>query len=102
MGRTLDSASIVGTLPPEIGNLSNLVILSLTGYPGLTGPIPAEIANLTSLQILDLHGNNFHGNIPDLNKLPHLHQLDLSNNKFVGPHHLTLQQCHLNICVTIS
>jgi hypothetical protein len=51
-GQTLDSASIVGTLPPEIGNLSNLVILSLTGNPGLTGPIPAEIANLTSLQIL--------------------------------------------------
>jgi hypothetical protein len=52
VGLTLDSASIVGTLPKEIGNLQNLVILSLTGNPGLTGPIPAEIANLSSLQIL--------------------------------------------------
>jgi Leucine-rich repeat (LRR) protein len=75
MGRTLDSASIVGTLPKEIGNLQNLVILTLTNNPGLTGPIPAEIANLKSLQILDLHGNNFTGNIPDLNALTNLQQL---------------------------
>ncbi|CAM6001206.1 unnamed protein product [Sphagnum balticum] len=52
VGLTLDSGSIVGTLPKEIGNLQNLVILSLTSNPGLTGPIPAEIANLKSLQIL--------------------------------------------------
>ncbi|CAK9278303.1 unnamed protein product [Sphagnum jensenii] len=81
---TLDSASIVGTLPKEIGNLQNLVILSLTGNPGLTGPIPAEIASLASLQILDLHGNNFSGNIPDLSALTNLQQLDLSGNQLTG------------------
>jgi hypothetical protein len=48
----LDDASIVGTLPPAIGGLTNLVILSLTNNPGLTGPIPVEINNLSSLQIL--------------------------------------------------
>ncbi|CAK9237261.1 unnamed protein product [Sphagnum troendelagicum] len=84
VGLTLDSASIVGTLPNEIGNLTNLVILSLTGNPGLTGPIPAEIANLSSLQILDLHGNSFTGNIPDLNALVNLQQLDLSGNQLTG------------------
>jgi len=84
VGLTLDSASIVGTLPNEIGNLTNLVILRLTGNQGLTGPIPAEIAKLTSLQILDLHGNNFSGNIPDLNALANLQQLDLSGNQLTG------------------
>jgi hypothetical protein len=52
VGLILDDASIVGTLPSAIGDLTNLVILSLTGNPGLTGPIPAEIENLSSLQIL--------------------------------------------------
>ncbi|CAK9882202.1 unnamed protein product [Sphagnum jensenii] len=84
MRRILDDASIVGTLPPEIGDLQNLAILSLTSNPGLTGPIPAEIANLKSLQILDLHGNNFSGNIPDLSALTNLQQLDLSGNQLTG------------------
>ncbi|KAH9553233.1 hypothetical protein CY35_09G108300 [Sphagnum magellanicum] len=84
VGLTLDSASIVGTLPKEIGNLRNLVILSLTGNPGLTGPIPAEIANLINLQTLDLHGTNFTGNIPDLNALIYLQKLDLSGNQLTG------------------
>jgi hypothetical protein len=84
VGLTLDSASIVGTLPKEIANLQNLVILRLTGNPNLTGPIPPEIANLESLQILDLHGNNLTGNIPDLISLPNLQQLDLSGNQLTG------------------
>ncbi|KAH9553217.1 hypothetical protein CY35_09G107200 [Sphagnum magellanicum] len=83
VGLTLDSASIVGTLPKEIGNLQNLVTLSLTGNPGLTGPIPAEIANLTNLQILDLHDNNFNGSIPNLHALTNLQQ-DLSANQLTG------------------
>ncbi|KAH9553232.1 hypothetical protein CY35_09G108300 [Sphagnum magellanicum] len=110
VGLTLDSASIVGTLPKEIGNLRNLVILSLTGNPGLTGPIPAEIANLINLQTLDLSGNQLTGQIPNFDSiewleevklsgnqlnttngpegfatLPFLITLDLSNNKFSGP-----------------
>jgi hypothetical protein len=50
VGISLDDSTIVGTLPPAIGNLTNLVFLRLTNNPGLTGRIPAEIDNLTVLQ----------------------------------------------------
>jgi Leucine-rich repeat (LRR) protein len=75
VGLSLDDASIVGTLPPAIGSLTNLVILSLTNNPGLTGPIPAEINNCTVLQILDLHNNNFNGTIPEFTNLGSLQKL---------------------------
>ncbi|CAM6042500.1 unnamed protein product [Sphagnum compactum] len=85
VGLILDDASIVGTLPPAIGDLTNLVILSLTSNPGLTGPIPAEINYLGSLEILDLHDNNFNGTIPAITNLWGLQELDLSGNQLSGP-----------------
>ncbi|CAK9236615.1 unnamed protein product [Sphagnum troendelagicum] len=85
VGLSLDDASIVGTLPPAIGDLTNLVVLSLTNNPGLTGPIPAEINNLAVLQILDLHNNNFNGTIPEFTNLGNLQELNLSMNNFYGP-----------------
>ncbi|KAH9553240.1 hypothetical protein CY35_09G108700, partial [Sphagnum magellanicum] len=81
----LADASIVGTLPTAIGDLTNLVILSLTRNPGLTGPIPQEINNLAVLQILDLHNNNFNETIPDFTNLGDLQELNLCMNKFDGP-----------------
>ncbi|KAH8951031.1 hypothetical protein BDL97_09G004700 [Sphagnum fallax] len=84
VGLILDDASVVGTLPPAIGNLTNLVILSLTRNPGLTGPTPAEISNLGSLQILDLHDNNFNGTIPGYINSWGLQELDLSGNQLTG------------------
>ncbi|KAH8944769.1 hypothetical protein BDL97_12G002000 [Sphagnum fallax] len=84
VGLILDDASIVGTLSPAIGDLTNLVILSLTGNPGLTGPIPEEIINLGFLEILDLHDNNFNGTIPVFNSWG-LQELDLSGNQLTGP-----------------
>ncbi|KAH8951013.1 hypothetical protein BDL97_09G003000 [Sphagnum fallax] len=84
VGLILDNASIVGTLPPAIGGLTNLAILSLTSNPGLTGPIPAEINNMSSLQILDLHDNNFNGTIPGFTNSWGLQQLDLSGNQLTG------------------
>jgi hypothetical protein len=45
----LTAASIVGTLPSAIGNLSRLVELTLTDNPGLSGNIPKELGNLFNL-----------------------------------------------------
>ncbi|CAM6043272.1 unnamed protein product [Sphagnum compactum] len=84
VGLILDDASIVGTLPSAIGDLTNLVVLSLTRNPGLTGPIPREISSLAVLQILDLHDNNFNGTIPDFTNLGNLQELDLSGNQLSG------------------
>ncbi|KAH8951018.1 hypothetical protein BDL97_09G003500 [Sphagnum fallax] len=55
VGLILDDASIVGTLPSEIGDLQNLAILDLSGNP-LTGDIP-NLGGLTWLQTLKLSGN---------------------------------------------
>ncbi len=51
-------------IPPEIGNLSNLTVLS-TRNNELTGSIPPEIGNLTNLTLLSLHTNELTGIIPD-------------------------------------
>lgn len=53
----LGDRSLSGSIPPEIGNLTNLVYLDL-GRNGLTGIIPSEIWNLTKLTYLDLYKFN--------------------------------------------
>ncbi|CAK9866647.1 unnamed protein product [Sphagnum jensenii] len=60
----LTAASIVGTLPSAIGNLTNLVELTLTDNPGLSGNIPKELGNLTNLVTLNLSNNDLNGSIP--------------------------------------
>ncbi|KAH9537688.1 hypothetical protein CY35_16G066100 [Sphagnum magellanicum] len=88
----LTAASIVGTLPSAIGNLSQLVELTLTDNPGLSGNIPKELGNLTSLVTLNLSNNNLNGSIPaelfrsnsSAFQQSTLQQIDLSNNQFSG------------------
>ncbi|KAG0624574.1 hypothetical protein M758_3G258000 [Ceratodon purpureus] len=86
VGLTLRNASIVGSLPPAIGNLTNLVTLTLTENPGLTGPIPTELGYLLSLFDIDLHGNGFTGTIPKffLQSFGFLQSIDLSGNQLTG------------------
>jgi Leucine-rich repeat (LRR) protein len=60
----LTAASIVGTLPSAIGNLTHLVELTLTDNPELSGNIPKELRNLTNLVILNLSNNDLNGSIP--------------------------------------
>ena len=76
---------MTGPIPAELGNLSNLQLLSLWGNQ-LTGPIPAELGNLSNLQLLSLWGNQLTGTIPpELARLTNLNQLDLSHNQLTGP-----------------
>jgi Leucine-rich repeat (LRR) protein len=55
---------LTGSIPPEIGNLTNLTYLNLHDNQ-LTGSIPSEIGNLTNLTYLSLHDNQLTGEIPE-------------------------------------
>ena len=57
------SNNLTGELPPELGNLSELVSLEIYDS-NLTGPIPPELGNLSKLRGLDLSGNALTGPIP--------------------------------------
>ena len=59
----LDSNSLSGTIPAELGSLHNLSSLFLSSNQ-LTGTIPAELGNLRKLQFLFLAGNQLTGCIP--------------------------------------
>jgi len=80
----LQENQIFGSIPPNLGNFSNLLSVNFTSNL-LNGNIPQEISRLSGLQQLLLSNNLFHGSIPPaLSKLPKLDRLDLSNNKFSG------------------
>ena len=60
----LYNQGLTGSIPSEIGNLTNLKKLYLS-YNDLTGSIPPEIGNLTNLTSLHLESNQLTGIIPD-------------------------------------
>jgi Leucine-rich repeat (LRR) protein len=73
-----------GTIPNQLGNLSQLTTLSLNGNQ-LTGSIPAELGNLSQLTTLDLSWNDLTGSIPaELGNLSQLTTLDLNYNQLTG------------------
>ena len=80
----LDENELDGAIPSQLGNLTNLRTLFLTSN-NLSGPIPPELGNLTALEWLSLAGNQLTGRIPlwlaDLN----LSWLWLSANQLTGP-----------------
>lgn len=80
----LESDRLSGTIPSDIGLLTNLVSLSLSDS-SLTGTIPQELGNLTDLQRLWLSGNGLEGQIPSsLNNLSLLEVAEFHNNYFSG------------------
>ena len=56
-------AQLSGTIPTEIGELTNLETLNLTSN-NFTGEIPASFGNLINLEQLSLSQNQISGNIP--------------------------------------
>ena len=80
-----------GSIPVELGNLSNLTQLNL-GRNQLSGSIPAELGNLSNLIVLSLQVNHLSGSIPvELGNLSELTRLDLRINELSGslPQNLT-------------
>ncbi|KAH9648352.1 hypothetical protein KPL70_025549 [Citrus sinensis] len=78
------NCSIIGNIPRAIGNLSNLLALTLEGNK-LTGPIPTTFGQLQKLQGLFLTFNKLVGSFPDeLCHLDRLAELVLLGNKLSG------------------
>ena len=76
---------LVGPIPPELGDLTRLSMLSLEGND-LQGPIPPELAKLTNLSLLDLGDNSLTGPVPpELADLTELTVLNLPDNELTGP-----------------
>ncbi|XP_031100729.1 receptor kinase-like protein Xa21 [Ipomoea triloba] len=80
----LGGCEIMGSIPPEIGNLSNILILHLEEN-NLEAFIPTSMKRLSKVQILALHGNKLQGSIPlELCYLLNLGKLDLQSNRLNG------------------
>ena len=62
-GLNLSENSLIGEIPPELGNLTSLRVLNLN-LNGLQGEIPPELGNLGNLQSLGLFGNGLSGCVP--------------------------------------
>ena len=81
---SLSSNSLSGSIPAELGNLTNLQLLYLS-YNSLSGSIPAELGNLTNLRNLYLLSNSLSGSIPaELGNLTNLSHLYLWGNSLDG------------------
>lgn len=79
----LENMFFSGVLSPSASELQGLTSLSLpTNY--IVGPIPVQIANCTNLRVLNLTGNSFTGRVPDLSGMKNLRVLDLSGNYLSG------------------
>lgn len=80
----LSSNNLVGNIPAELGNLSQLIELGLHNN-SLSGNIPAALGNLTAMLRIYLFDNQLSGNIPDeLGDLTELRYLRMSNNQLTG------------------
>ena len=76
---------LTGSLPAELGTLSQLRWVEIGGNSGLTGRIPAELGNLARLESLDLRWNWLTGSIPAaLGLLTELEFLTLDGNALTG------------------
>ena len=76
---------LTGSLPAELGTLSQLRWVKIGGNSGLTGRIPAELGNLARLESLNLQSNSLTGSIPAaLGHLTELEFLGLDSNALSG------------------
>lgn len=77
--------TLSGSLPPELGKLVNLSCLELSSTQ-ISGLIPPELGNLINLQNLMAFGTQLSGPIPsELGNLTSLSWLVLTENQLSGP-----------------
>ncbi|GAB2231871.1 hypothetical protein Drorol1_Dr00010888 [Drosera rotundifolia] len=81
----LEENQLKGVLPHEVGQLRNLVLLSVWSNE-LSGEIPESLGSCAGLTELYMSNNSFEGSIPEsVSALGSLEELDLSDNNFSGP-----------------
>jgi Leucine-rich repeat (LRR) protein len=81
---SLISNNLIGSLPRELSNLTNLQTLYLHKNQ-LSGSLPLEWGNLANLQTLYLHSNQLSGSLPpEWSQLASLQTLGLYSNQLSG------------------
>ena len=90
----LPAKGLEGSIPSELGLLSDLERLNLNGN-SLVGSIPAEVAGLAKLATLDLTGCFLTGTLPQRFESPRLTNLLLANNAISGRFFETSHSPHL-------
>lgn len=90
---TLNENNLKGTIPAEIGNLTALTNLSISGNYQLTGSIPSSIGQLTNLLNLSFGSNALTGSIPaEIGNCKDLIMLSFGGNKLSGSIPTTIGQ----------
>ncbi len=83
-GLSLNSNGLVGSIPPQLGDLGDLTSVNLA-VNELTGPIPPELGDLQYLRYLGLWDNGLTGSIPpELGNLTELDALYMDHNNLTG------------------
>ncbi|PON65000.1 Serine/threonine protein kinase [Trema orientale] len=76
-----DGNRFTGTIPSTVGLVQTLEVLRLDRN-ALVGEVPSNLNNLTNINELNLAFNNLNGSFPDLTGMNNLNYVDLSNNSF--------------------
>ncbi|KAL5699093.1 hypothetical protein ACHQM5_030041 [Ranunculus cassubicifolius] len=81
----LNSNKFGGMLPVSVGNFSDKLVYLYLGRNQISGTLPTELGNLQNLISLSLYSNFFSGTIPpSLGNLQKLQQITLSENQLSG------------------
>jgi Leucine-rich repeat (LRR) protein len=94
---SLGSNFLTGTIPTELGTLSNLIVLNI-GRNTLEGTIPSEIGQITTLRDILFYFNDLTQNIPiEFAMLSNLRNLLVEGNLLSGEVPLEVCQLHTEI-----